>query len=94
MAVVLVLSLLAFGWILVPAAVPIGATAVLVAGMPRRVADFAGGAQERLLDQFGAGADRLLRATQEYRTAATGLLLAHPWRTRLRLRRRIAALRG
>ena len=31
LAVVLVLSLLAFGWILVPAAVPIGATAVLVA---------------------------------------------------------------
>ncbi|WIY02981.1 hypothetical protein QRX60_03670 [Amycolatopsis mongoliensis] len=84
-------------------------TAVLVAGMPRRVADFAGGAHERLLDStlmttidrriggvLGAESDRLARATQEYQTAATGLLLAmlwHPWRTRLRLRRRITALR-
>jgi hypothetical protein len=84
-------------------------TAVLVAGMPRRVADFAGGAHERLLEStlmttidrriggvLGPESDRLVRATQEYQTAATGLLLAmlwHPWRTRLRLRRRIAALR-
>jgi hypothetical protein len=84
-------------------------TAVLVAGMPRRVADFAGGAHERLLDStlmvtidrriggvLGADADRLGRATREYQAAATALLLAmlwHPWRTRPRLRRRISALR-
>ncbi|MEV6643795.1 hypothetical protein [Amycolatopsis sp. NPDC051371] len=84
-------------------------TAVLVAGMPRRVADFAGGAHERLLDStlmltidrrlggvLGAESGRLVRAAQEYQAAATGLLLAmlwHPWRTRLRLRRRITALR-
>jgi hypothetical protein len=84
-------------------------TAVLVAGMPRRVADFAGGAHERLLDSalmmtidrrvggvLGAESERLVRATQEYQTAATGLLLAmlwRPWRTRLRLRCRIRALR-
>ncbi|SFW87028.1 hypothetical protein [Amycolatopsis australiensis] len=84
-------------------------TAVLVAGMPRRVADFAGGAHERLLDStlmvtidrclggvLGADADRLVRATQEYQAAATALLLAvlwHPWRARLRLRHRMSALR-
>ena len=83
--------------------------AVLVAGTPRRVADFAGGAHERRLDSalimtidrriggvLGAEAERLVDATQEYQTAATALLLAtlwHPWRTRLGLRRRIRALR-
>lgn len=84
-------------------------TAVLVAGMPRRVADFAGGAHERVVDcgltmvidrrvggVLGADADRLVRAAQEYRAAATGVLLAmlwRPWWTRLSLRRRIRALR-
>ncbi|MEU5259251.1 hypothetical protein [Amycolatopsis sp. NPDC021455] len=84
-------------------------TAVLVAGMPRRVADFAGGAHERLFEStlmvtidrhiggvLGAESDRLVRATQEYQAAATGLLLEvlwRPWRTRLRVRRRIIALR-
>jgi hypothetical protein len=84
--------------------------AVIVAGTPRRVADFAGGAHERLLDialmaaidrriggVLGAELDQLERAAQDYRTATTGLLLAvlwHPWRTRLLLRRRIRALRA
>ncbi|MEU7789040.1 hypothetical protein [Amycolatopsis sp. NPDC049159] len=85
-------------------------TAALVAGVPRRVADFAGGAHERLFESelartidrragsvLGAEADRLVRTAQEYQTAAAGLLLAvlwRPWRTRPRLRRRIAALRA
>lgn len=85
-------------------------TAVLIAGMPRRLADFAGGAHERMLDSalmttvdrriggvLSAQSDRLIRAAHAYQTAATGLLLAmlwRPWRTRLRLGRRIRALRA
>ncbi|HKS44314.1 MAG TPA: hypothetical protein VJT49_04205 [Amycolatopsis sp.] len=85
-------------------------TAVLAAGMPRRVMDFAGGAQERVLEAevilladrcaggvLGADVDQLVRATHEYQTAAVRMLLAmlwHPWRTRLRLRGWLRALRA
>jgi len=84
-------------------------TAVLAAGMPRRVTDFAGGAQERALETelilladgcaggvLGADADHLARATHEYHTAARRLLVAtlwHPWRLRLVLHRRMRTLR-
>ncbi len=82
-------------------------TAVLVAGIPRRVADFAAGAHERVLEsavattvdrQLGgiANSGQLAQAAQAYRTETTGLLLAvlwHPWRARLRTRGRIRKLR-
>lgn len=81
-------------------------TAVLAAGMPRRVTDFAGGAHERMLAdrrarpvrrwRAGAGRGPARRAAHEYRRAATGLLLSvlwRPWRARLRLRGRLARLR-
>ncbi|MGW4400709.1 hypothetical protein ACWEHA_35910 [Amycolatopsis nivea] len=82
-------------------------TAVLVAGIPRRVADFAAGAHERVLEsavatavdrKLGGIADsgQLARAAQDYRAETTGLLLAvlwHPWRARLRARSRIRKLR-
>lgn len=82
-------------------------TAVLAAGIPRRVADFAAGAHERVLEsavattvdrQLGGIADsgQLAQAAQDYRTETTGLLLAvlwHPWRARLRTRGRIRKLR-
>lgn len=84
-------------------------TAVLAAGMPRRVLDFAGGAQERALETelilladgcaggvLGADAEHLARATHEYHTAARRLLVAtlwHPWRLRPLLRPRMRTLR-
>ncbi|MFB9928993.1 hypothetical protein ACFORO_30865 [Amycolatopsis halotolerans] len=84
-------------------------TAVLVAGIPRRVADFAGGAHERVLESAvvttvdrrlggipNANADQLAQAAQTYRAETTSLLLAvlwHPWRARVRVRGRIRKLR-
>ncbi|MBB1160171.1 hypothetical protein [Amycolatopsis dendrobii] len=84
-------------------------TAVLVAGIPRRVADFAAGAHERVLEAAtattvdrrlggvpGANAEQLTQAAQSYRAETTGLLLAvlwHPWRARLRTPGRIRQLR-
>ncbi|MYW97737.1 hypothetical protein G3I59_45805 [Amycolatopsis rubida] len=82
-------------------------TAVLVAGIPRRVADFAAGAHERVLESAVATAvnrrlggladtDQLTQAAQAYRAETTGLLLAvlwRPWRARLRTRGRIRELR-
>ncbi|WP_051166355.1 hypothetical protein [Amycolatopsis orientalis] len=84
-------------------------TAVLVAGIPRRVADFAAGAHERVLESAVIAAvdrrlgdvpqvnsARLIQAAQEYRAETTGLLLAvlwHPWRARFRARSRIRNLR-
>lgn len=85
-------------------------TAVLAAGMSRRVLDFAGGAQERALETevilladgcaggvLGADADHLARATHEYHAAASRLLLTtlwHPWRLKPLLRRRVRTLRA
>ncbi|MGV9294176.1 hypothetical protein [Amycolatopsis sp. NPDC003676] len=82
-------------------------TAVLVAGIPRRVADFAAGAHERVLESAVTAAvdrrlggitdtDQLTQAAQSYRAETTSLLLAvlwHPWRARLRVRGRIRKLR-
>ncbi|MFE3172436.1 hypothetical protein ACFXPA_14400 [Amycolatopsis sp. NPDC059090] len=82
-------------------------TAVLVAGIPRRVADFAAGAHERVLECAVIAAvdrrlggitdtDQLTQAAQTYRAETTSLLLAvlwHPWRARLRTRSRIRDLR-
>lgn len=76
-------------------------TAVLIAGIPRRVADFAAGAHERVLEsavattvdrQLGGIADsgQLGQAAQDYRAETTSPLLAvlwHPWQARLRIRR-------
>ncbi len=86
------------------------ATAMLAAGMPRRVLDFAGGAQERALETelillidgyaggvLGADADHLARTTHEYHMSARRLLLStlwHPWRQRPLLRRRFRTLRA
>ncbi|GAA1021780.1 MULTISPECIES: hypothetical protein [Amycolatopsis] len=82
-------------------------TAVLVAGIPRRVADFAAGAHERVLESAVIAAvdrrlggitdtDQLTQAAQTYRAETTSLLLAvlwHPWRARVRVRSRIRKLR-
>ncbi|WP_208720065.1 hypothetical protein [Amycolatopsis circi] len=84
-------------------------TAVLVAGIPRRVADFAAGAHERVLESAvaatvdrrlggipDANSEQLTQAAQTYRAETTRLLLAvlwHPWRARLRTRSRIRKLR-
>ncbi|GAA4628609.1 hypothetical protein GCM10023196_045680 [Actinoallomurus vinaceus] len=83
--------------------------AALAAGIPRRVMDFAAGSHERafecevirIIDRrvggvLGDSVDELMRVAEEYRRAATGLLLHtlwHPWRARLNTRARIRALR-
>ncbi|MBO2449168.1 hypothetical protein J4573_18840 [Actinomadura barringtoniae] len=84
--------------------------AALSAGVPRRALDFAGGGEERALQcevivrvdrRLGgvldeADRDALMAACDDYREAATQLLLQalwHPWAGRLRMRARVRRLR-
>jgi hypothetical protein len=83
--------------------------AALSAGVPRRVLDFAGGAEERTLQcevirlvdlraggVLGDALDALVAACEEYRQATAQLLLQalwHPWQARCRMYGRVRALR-
>ncbi|MEU3727625.1 hypothetical protein [Streptomyces sp. NPDC031705] len=83
--------------------------AALSAGIPRRLLDFAGGSEEyalqceviravdlRLGGVLGGSIEELMARGEEYRQATARHLLRalwHPWRTRLRMRGRLRALR-
>jgi hypothetical protein len=83
--------------------------AALSAGVPRRVLDFAGGAEERTLHcevirlvdlraggVLGEPLDALVTACEEYRQATAQLLLQalwHPWLARCRMYGRLRGLR-
>lgn len=83
--------------------------AALSAGVPRRVLDFAGGAEERALQceairladlraggVLGESLDVLVTACEEYRRATAQLLLQalwHPWQARCRMYGRLRGLR-
>jgi hypothetical protein len=83
--------------------------AALSAGIPRRVLDFAGGGEERALQcevirlidlrldgVLGESLEELMTRCEDYRRSTAQLLLQalwRPWRTRLRMRVRLRALR-